>query len=196
MANHPRGETWESIIIDYEKEYAKEIELERKLLKDLNPDEEPPQVQRIKFVSLFEWPHVIVACMKEAGFEARESQGGVAYGEVSKEQNKALNRAAYVRKLQYPVDPHCTTVLPREAAEAFYDYLVKEAKPCLEKLGYVVNEPPSKTTWLEAAYARQQNWDPWSNVGEHTDELEKVYKQCPLESQSVYNFNKWGGTEG
>ena len=58
--------------------------------------------------------------------------------------------------------------------------LQKEARRCLEGLGYDTPEPPSESTYLES-YGGPDDWAPWCFMGEYKlgTELLDVLETCP-----------------
>lgn len=200
LANHPEGEDWDDVTIDYDKEYSSYVASAREEFEAFHPKVPVPDVKRIRFVDRFSWPQAQIDCLAAAGFHAEEKQGGLTFPEVPEGQEQAFAIAGYTCELQYPMDPRYTSTLPRKAAEAQYERFVQEVKPCIEKLGYSVEEPPSKITWLESYYSGVGAWSPMIRLEEESVEQDKdlnpdvdldvVYEKCPLYSPDIYTFDK------
>ncbi len=147
----------------------------------------PPEVELKRFVATSEWAQVQVDCMIQAGFSASANpQGGIEYADVPKEQGSALNLAAYVCQLQYPVDPRTHLALPRVRAEMQYDWLVSSVYPCVASQGYTVSAPPTRDTWLDQYYSHESYWDPYVQANPDTDGLDRLYEACPHDAPDLY----------
>lgn len=144
----------------------------------------------VRWVPVSEWPDVQVACIAEAGFGARVNNGGMLFDEVPEAQGSALDTAVAKCQARYPMDARAHMTLPTERASAEYKYYKGDLTDCVEKLGYVVSEPPSEQTWLDTYYAGKSPWSPYdeaiSQAGTDEDAQNQLWTKCSPYSDNVY----------
>jgi uncharacterized protein YceK len=140
-----------------------------------------PTVKIVRLVSLFEWPDAIAKCLNDAGYDNVSAvDGGLEIRDILEEQRSAMALAQYICEAQYPTDPKYNVPLNESQLSYLYDYLKNEQKPCLEKAGYTISEPPSEQKFIESYY-RTGGWQPYSELpsGNAGNEMEKSCPQIP-----------------
>lgn len=178
---HPPGEDWE--VLSEEEMLAirtKAMEFEAKSLAMIDV-EVPPDPGIDRWLEVGEWGHVMAECIQQGGFDAFESQGGFGVGDRPLEQEGALRLVIYDCKARFPSNPYVNQPLPRVRAEQQYHYLVDSVVPCLEDLGYPVQEPPSLDVWLSDYYqGKGEEWSPFRYVSVFSaNEMDMIYDECP-----------------
>lgn len=176
------GTDWDDVPFDAEAVRAANL----RQFAEVARIDNPPDVDIVAEVALDEVGYRQAQCMQEAGYPVEASQGGVVLaGQVA--DPGAYNLALYVCTAQYPTDPRASLPLPRVRAEVQYEYLVNVATPCVEELGFPVEEPPSLQAWLDAYYgASGVVWDPFGAVTSAPDALDAVYGVCSPNAPDLY----------
>ncbi|MGO1594775.1 MAG: hypothetical protein ACTHW1_10875 [Ancrocorticia sp.] len=178
------GKSRDELIEDYRIELlAKSTANAQEYGVDLDIDLEDYPVIRVPEPE--EMPEVQAQCLRAQGFDAYSSADGSVWTEsVPDDQIPANNRAFTICELQYPIDPVTSGPYPREALDTLYDYDISTVVPCLEELGYVVEEPPSKESWVDAMVVEGIAWNPYDSLktGELASDhakLGEIYTACP-----------------
>ncbi|MBX9717621.1 MAG: hypothetical protein K2X36_02115 [Microbacteriaceae bacterium] len=148
------------------------------LLRDF-PDAEVPDVERVRLVSLEEWPLAMAECLSAEGFGAVAEGGGLsASAPFGQELPYAI--AYYVCSVEYPIDPRVMVPLVEDQIRYLYDYYTQVMTPCLEAEGYEVPEPPSRQTFV-STYGQPGSWAPYTFVTEAVssqEEWDRVNRLC------------------
>lgn len=141
----------------------------------------------VEFVPMNEWSDRQVTCLREMGFEAESSQGGVSLGTVPSDQTDALREAMVACEFQFAADPRVSNQpLPRTAAVKLYEHWV-QAMTCLRNEGYEPEEPPSLEVWLGEFYSpTTEHWDPFTVVVNDASELDAVQRECTYMPADMY----------
>lgn len=166
---------------------------ERVLRENHLTEQELGDVRLVRVMPTTEWARAQVECVKQAGFKARVSQGGIAYEDTPQEQARALDIASGRCELQYPIDPRATRPLPKKRARMQYQHLVTSVKPCVEQKFHVrVEPPPTEEVWLATYYAGSKTspaWDPFSvfEQGDDVAQLDRAYEECPHDAPGLYS---------
>lgn len=154
------------------------------LLRDF-PDAEVPDVERVRLVSLEEWPLAMAECLSAEGFGAVAEDGGLsASAPFGQELPYAI--AYYVCSVEYPIDPRVMVPLVEDQIRYLYDYYTQVMTPCLEAEGYEVPEPPSRQTFV-STYGQPGSWAPYTLVTEAVssqeewDRINRLCTQTPVE---------------
>jgi hypothetical protein len=152
-----------------------------------------PEVAFVRFVTAQEWAQTQADCLTAAGVGAHVgSQNGLVLDQVPSAQNEAVQVAAYVCDVSYPIDPRTQLELPVVRAELQYRYWVRTVAPCVAALGYQLSDPPSLQTWLEQYYGGGKPWDPYvepfeqASPGNQADVLDELYRECPRDAPDIY----------
>lgn len=69
----------------------------------------------------------------------------------------------YVCDVKYPVDPAWGLPLTDDELSYLFDYFHLVLTPCLESRGVVVDDPPSRATFIDS-YTSGKAWNPYKNV--------------------------------
>lgn len=148
------------------------------LLRDF-PDAEVPNVERVRLVSLEEWPFAIAECLTAEGFVAIAEDGGFSSGApFGQELPYAL--AYYVCSVEYPINPREMVPLVEDQIRYLYDYYTQVMTPCLEAEGYEVPPAPSQQTFV-STYGQPESWAPYTLVAEAAssqEEWDRINRLC------------------
>lgn len=169
--------------LDVEGRHAEEL---RGLADDLGIVD-PPAVDVVRVVALDESVGARQLCMEELGFPVEGPTAGILEWEVSEGQQEAFSLALYTCTARYPIAAEDMAPLDETQMGALYDHWQDETIPCLEALGYAVEQPPSRESFVEGGVV----WDPRESTyesvmldverGRWADE-ESVYSgDCPTE---------------
>lgn len=108
--------------------------------------EEPPEVAVIRYVGSEEQLQYVRECTAEAGF-IESPYGGF---ETPEEQLGAFKKAQYVCYMQYPLNQKYVKPWGIEEKEKQYEWTTKFLIPCLQNLGYSIDDDvPSKAVFVE-----------------------------------------------
>lgn len=108
--------------------------------------EEPPVVEVVRYVGSEEQQQIVHDCTIEAGF-TESPYGGF---ETPEEQLGAFKRAQYICYMQYPLNQKYVKPWGLEEKEKQYDWTVNFVIPCLQNLGYTIDdEVPSKAVFVD-----------------------------------------------
>lgn len=142
----------------------------------------PPDVEIVRFVPQSEWTNTMVSCLQREGYDATSSDG-VSYDvEFGPGLGEAGNLAQYECAAQYPVRPDQTGPLSDEQKEATFDYLTVDLVACLAGEGIVINDVPSKSTFMDG-FDQSPPWNPYSQIFSTAisrEELEALESACPV----------------
>ncbi|MDY5153615.1 hypothetical protein SAMN05421878_10474 [Actinobaculum suis] len=187
-------------------EFAKQSRLDQvnQALSTANPplpamtESELPPV--IREVSSEEWTDVMVTCLTEAGFPAK-NEGGLLTTEAPEEQRSAEAKAEANCVAQYPIAAKYTQKWGEEQWRIQYEYLTGFYIPCVESFGVVVDHSaiPSEKSYVENALSEGALWHPifeWPEnqknqnlVSTETEEGESLSRTCRQFSPDRYLFN-------
>ncbi|MDY7527586.1 MULTISPECIES: hypothetical protein [unclassified Cryobacterium] len=143
-----------------------------------------PSVVRVRYVTLDDMPAVNAKCLTEQGFPSTVDAGGVST-QTSAGQEEAIMLARYVCDIEYPLDPKFNKPFNKSQLDYLYDYDVNTLKPCLEKAGYSIPEPPSLQSF-EDNYATSGAWTPYLGVTPSGDGWAEINKTCPQTPAGIY----------
>lgn len=141
--------------------------------------DDPPEVERIRFVTLDEWPTAQINCMNDAGFAAQLTIDGkgVDYSQVPEALADQLALQIYTCEAQYPPSPTSLQPLTDSQLRALYAYYVGDLTKCLEDAGFTVGSPPSETVFIES----DGGWTPYGDIALSADpaDLLPLLAECP-----------------
>lgn len=106
--------------------------------------ENPPTVDVIRIVTPEERGALVDACLAEEGFPVGDGSQG-----FPESQLEAFNLAQFVCMARYPVDPEVTGTWTEVQTAIQYEWTVNVLIPCLEGLGYVIANVPSREVFIE-----------------------------------------------
>lgn len=143
------------------------------------PDAEVPEVERVRLVSLEEWPTAMADCLTAQGYLAIAEGGGLSTAPpFGQEEPYAV--AYYVCSVEYPINPREMIPLVEDQIRYLYDYYTTVMTPCLEAEGYEVPEPPSRQTFI-STYGQPGSWAPYRLVAEAAssqEEWDRINRLC------------------
>lgn len=153
------------------------------------PDAQRPDVNVIRKTTATELTTVLESCMHDSGWPdvKATADGGLDSGSIPAGQDQAYAISLYTCRASYPLEDRFLNPFSSAQINTQYDYLVNEAVPCLERLGYSIS-PPSSREEFEDRFFSGGGWDPFQQVGEvvnsETGWLEVVTK-CPQMPDSL-----------
>jgi hypothetical protein len=160
-------------------------------LRDLNLSKEaeafgvdvPDAAEFIEYIHPDDFGRVRSQCMREQGFDARETfDGGVSYGRIPDDQSEAQRSAAVLCSARYPVHPRFLEPLTEEQVRVIYDYYVDELVACLQREGYDPGEVPSWETYRDTR-GTEDDWTPYhalvGDVMSRPDDWQAINEACP-----------------
>lgn len=145
--------------------------------------ENPPEVDLLRFIPLFEFGPTMVDCLAEQGYDVQltPDKEGIDYSRVSPDLSEALNLADYICSAQYTVDPRYEAPLTQSQLQLLYFYYTVELIPCLEGAGFEIGEPPSFAVFAQD-YPTERGWAPYAELAiESLSNVEffELEGQCP-----------------
>ena len=153
-------------------------------------DEDRPEVQQVRLITLDEHPQVIVGCLHEAGFpEVTAEDGAVNYSVADEAQGAALALAHYTCAAEYPLDPKFERPLTDEQLRKLYDHYTGRLRECVEAEGHEVSEPPTFEKFVEDQRNQSGTWDPISEASENLNgsQVQKLIDKCPEVPPDLYD---------
>lgn len=148
------------------------------LLRDF-PDAEVPEVDRVRLVSLEEWPNAMAECLSAEGFVAIAEDGGLSTSApFGQELPYAISY--YVCSVEYPINPRVMVPLVEDQIRYLYEYYTQVMTPCLDAEGYEVPEAPSLQTFV-STYGQSGSWAPYTLVAEAVssqEEWDRINRLC------------------
>lgn len=142
---------------------------------------DPPSVDIVRVVDPDEQLDLVAECMQEEGWPATAvKDGGLQYQNIP-EQKSAMDEAFYVCFAQYPLAEEYLAV-GEEYYKELYAYYTKELKPCLERQGVEVSEPPTWDSWMAVVETGSSDyWNPnWEiPLDENLDAIRRACPQSP-----------------
>lgn len=111
------------------------------------PSEVPAPV---RLVTQVEQTELIVACLREAGFDVQVSGSGYSF-DLADEQLEVYKETQFACYARYPLLPLFTGPLSRVQLERVHTHFRDELIPCLAEEGFVVAELPTLETFLSQA---------------------------------------------
>lgn len=156
------------------------------LLRDF-PDAEVPDVDRVRLVSVEEWPVAIAECLSAKGFVAIAEGGGLSTSApFGQELPYAI--AYYVCSVEYPINPREMVPLVNDQIRYLYEYYTEVMTPCLDAEGYEVPEAPSLQTFV-STYGQPGSWAPYTLVAEAVssqEEWDRINRLCTQTPASLF----------
>ena len=157
------------------------------LLADF-PDVAVPDIDRVRLVTLEEWPEAMASCLTEEGFDAVAEDGGLGTS-APDGQELPYAVAHYVCSVEYPIDPRVMVPLVDDQIRYLYEYYTQVATPCLQAEGHEVPEPPSLQTYV-STYGQPGSWETYKLVAEAVnsqEEWERINRLCPQIPAGLYS---------
>ncbi|UOE43179.1 hypothetical protein [Agromyces larvae] len=150
------------------------------------PTADRPTVTRERIIDANEWASVITGCLNEAGFSSAtaDEDGGIASGSLPAAQQSAYAMAMYTCNAKYPVSAVYNTPLDDSQLEYIYSYFESTLIPCLNELGYEIEEPPSRTSFV-TNYG-PNGWSPYKNLSLGSKKLAEAQERCPQVPEGLY----------
>ncbi|AWB90093.1 hypothetical protein C2138_11565 [Salinibacterium hongtaonis] len=148
------------------------------------PNAVRPVVDKIRFVTLDEWPTVSAKCRTDEGFPASGEGGGVSQ-HVPEGQEEATEIATYRCAAKYPVDPRFTVALNDSQMSFLYKYFLDTLTPCLEDEGYEIAQAPSFQSF-SSSFGTADGWTPYSDVMSTVEDWEELNAKCPQDPERLY----------
>lgn len=141
----------------------------------------PPEVERVRVVSIQDQASVVAACLQDQGFNATANADGSWEVETTSAQATSLDMAEYTCVAQYPLDPEQTRPLTSDQKDVVADYLLVTLVQCLEAEGHPVDDVPSRETFL-AGYTDSPPWNPYNELLPvlSNAELATLEAACPI----------------
>ncbi len=156
-------------------------------LLDEFPDAQVPTVERVRLVTLEEWPEAMASCLTVEGFDAVAEDGGLGTS-APDGQELPYAIAYYICSIEYPIDPRVMVPLVDDQIRYLYEYYTQVATPCLQGEGYEVPEPPSLQTYV-STYGQPGSWETYKLVAEAVssqEEWERINRLCPQIPVELY----------
>ena len=149
--------------------------------------ENPPAVEVIRYVDSDESQQVYRECMGEQGFPT-DSEGAI---DVPIEQQEHFMLSQFTCYVRYPLKQEYAKPDGSEQVSIQYDWTTQFVIPCLEEMGQIIPEPPSRTEfidqWASAPYF------PFQHVvvsnAHFNEELDALENKC---LQSAPGAVRWG----
>lgn len=142
----------------------------------------PPEVERVRVVSLFEQPSIIVNCLSEKGVSATLNPDGGGYWlEMPADQVDAVGLAAYTCEAQYPVDPAHLGPPTDEHKQVIFEYLTRTLVQCLEDEGFTIDDVPTRETFM-SSFAEAPSFNPYYQVWpllSAVGDADALERRCP-----------------
>lgn len=123
--------------------------------------DDPPAVEVVREVSPEDQVGALRECMGESGFAVSDPQSTSLEWDVPQGQDEAFSLAIYVCNARYPIAQEHRAPLDADGRGGLYDHWVSETIPCLQSLGYSVEVPPSRDSFMAGAM-----WDPRASTME------------------------------
>lgn len=125
---------------------------------------DPPQVERIRLVSMADTAPTQIDCLTAAGFPAALSEDGQGWEvEIPPGQNESYGLVAYTCAAEYPTDPAQDDSRITDAQKKVaYAYLTDTLVTCLADHGFDVTDIPSEETFLGSWDTRR--WNPYDQL--------------------------------
>ena len=153
-------------------------------------DEDRPEVQQVRSITLDEHPQVIVDCLHKAGFpEVTAEEGAVTYSVADEAQGAALALAHYTCVAEYPLDPKFERPLTDEQLRKLYDHYTGPLRECVETEGHEVSEPPTFEKFVEDHRSETGTWDPISEASANLNgsQVQALMDRCPDIPPDLYD---------
>ena len=145
------------------------------------PDDQRPEVERIRFVDLREWGPTLASCMNDAGWDGvvAKPDGGIHQDGYTEDLRGAYAYDWYICTAKYPTDPVVNSPLNELQMKYLYRYRAGEMRQCLIDLGNEISEPTSEQVFLDE-YPRTGGYNPINEVNDsHWTEAEEKCPQLP-----------------
>lgn len=114
------------------------------------PDANRPNVDVVRFTTLFDWAEASADCLQRDGWDAAAEDGGLSATEpADPAQANAMRYAVYVCYAKYPMDPRFSVPLNESQLRYLYRYYTTTMRDCVRKQGYEISDPPSESTFVE-----------------------------------------------
>lgn len=123
--------------------------------------DDPPSVEVVREVSPEEQVDAVRSCMSEFGYAVSDPESGYLDWEVPQSQSDSFYLAVYTCNARYPIGEDFQGALDEAGRGSLYDHWVTETIPCLEKLGYSVDVPPTRESFVAGVA-----WDPRASTME------------------------------
>lgn len=139
-----------------------------------------PEVERIRYVSMEEWPEEQASCLTNLGFPATVEPGGDSFtAKNTDDQQTAFDEASYICALQYPQDLKYAQALTRTQWRVYYAYYRDSLIPCLQGLGLEPGTLPSEITFVEGMASGSETWDPYTGLDTTSVNTDEMNQKCP-----------------
>lgn len=151
--------------------------------------EDPPDVERIRFVTPLESDEVLLGCLQEAGQDvALAPGGGIQFPTEQPEELRAsADLAIYTCWEQYPTDPKYRTPETEERLKWMYHYRSTTMLECFAAHGY----PYEGTRSSEQAYIDSEGeWNPYADLPSH-DAYVLLSEKCPQTPPEYWEQSFW-----
>lgn len=151
-----------------------------------DPNAELPKVERVRFITLDEWPEVMAKCLTAEGFYSTVDQGALGTS-APEDQVGPYRIAQYVCNAKYPIDPRQMLPFVDDQIRYLYEYYVQVATPCLEGMGFEVPDPPSLQAYIDS-YRDSPDWRPYENasINSTREEWSRIQEECPQRPAGLY----------
>ncbi len=144
---------------------------------------DPPQVAVIRETSPFDYIQVRAECLRAAGYDAEEDQGGISVkanvDNPTDEYWRQFELASYVCEAQYPLAEIYYEPPTEEQRQAYADYFLDELPTCLEGYGAQFETPPSREVYLARFDSDGPWWSPYVTALIPPGKTDEVMAACP-----------------
>ena len=147
--------------------------------KSMFPNEPEPVVDVIAYIPLGSTDNPIGQCVADAHLDKVEvsvSGYSMSVSVGNPEVEDALNRQLFICSAQYPTDPATFYFLTREESLWLDEYNHERLVPCLQLMGYVINDTSGQYNPGQAGY-----WSPYFGMKPIPTEAEwqRIDLACP-----------------
>ncbi len=168
--------------LDGSPTYRAQMDEKWETILSMHPDAERPETSIVRYVDEHEFWATLAACVVEQGFPAEAIPGGgVRFGDIPTSQGKAQNVAIFARESRYPLLDKYHAGITEDQLRRLYAFHVEESAPCLERMGYEIEPPPSIQQYLSNV-STEEHWDPFRGPSESFtsyEESDEMYSACP-----------------
>lgn len=144
------------------------------------PEAVRPEIRVKRTVTDHDWPLIMVACLKEAGFKAFAEGGGVSYASSQGQTPIEYAVSYYDCAAQYPALSDIVSRLDPRQTELQYGYQVNVVRPCLLLSG--APSPPSPDRSAADGVGGLAGWNPYQLIwlrGMSQGTLRYLEHSCP-----------------
>ncbi|UOE42828.1 hypothetical protein [Agromyces larvae] len=146
------------------------------------PNAVRPEVRLVRYVTPESAPAELAGCLVDEGFPDAEirADGNLETGPMSVAQQQAYAVGLWKCSAMFPYDPAFNQKLTEQQIGRIYEYYTQELTDCLDREGYMVEEPPSEASFIEGYYSEPELWSPYARLAISSEsESMRLHRECP-----------------